>query len=459
MIQKQMYEQAFKTADITSQKMQTAIQDWYNLYYNSDKTKDSDPCQQIAYTIVRKLTKATFAEYKASSKDDFTQRILDDLYVNRNKAMQQALIGGVALIKPVPMGDTFLFMPVPRNNILVFGRNAYGEITDMGSWECSTYGNQYYTLLERRTVGKDGLTITNSLYKSPDKNLLGQPAPLNSIPRYEMLVPEMTLNIDNIGLIPLVTPIENCVDGSPDAVSVYAKATGLIHNIDHNEALLDGEFDKGQSRLIVSADMLRPVTADCGKNAFSNAVQTMTNKALADDLFTAFDEDPESLGITIFSPALREQSFLARKQEYLRNAESIIGLKRGLLSEVEAVERTATEIASSEGDYSLTIIDFQNAWEHTTKQLIRLCGKLGTMYNMPGAHEFGELDVSFDWGNGVLYDAATDWNTMLDMVARGMLKPEIPLAIRYNMPYETEEDLAAIRAKYMPAVENMMGGE
>lgn len=53
--------------------------------------------------------------------------------------------------------------------------------------------------------------------------------------------------------------------------------------------------------------------------------------------------------LAIFSPALREQSFLARKQSYLRAVESIIGLKRGLLSEVEEVERTAKEIISSAG--------------------------------------------------------------------------------------------------------------
>lgn len=445
MIQKSMLEQAFKAADITTPKMQTAIQDWFGLYYNREKTKDSDPCQEIAYTIVRKLTKAVFAEYKASSKDKFTQKVIENLYPNRNKAMQFALIGGSMLLKPIPLKETFIFLPIPRNNVLVFGRNAYGEITDLGSWECSTYGNQFYTLIERRTVGTDNkLKITNSLYKSPDNGTLGQRALLNSIPRYEQLADTMTLDLDNIGLVELKTPIENCVDGSPDAVSVYAKAAGLIHNIDHNEALLDGEFDKGQSRLIVSEDMLWS-TDENGKRI----------KALKDDIFTALDEEPE-MGITIFSPALRESSFLDRKKEYLRNCESVIGLKRGLLADVQEVERTATEIASSDGDYALTVIDFQDSWEHAVKQTVRLCGKLGTMYNVTGAHEYSDdIDLTIDWGNGVLYDPEADFTAELDLVARGMLKPEIVLAKRYNMPYETDADLAAVRAKYMPDVAGM----
>ena len=96
-----------------------------------------------------------------------------------------------------------------------------------------------------------------------------------------------------------------------------------------------------------------------------------------DHLFVGLDEDIETVGVTIFSPALREQSFLARKQEYLRNVESVIGLKRGLLSEVEAVERTAKEITSSEGEYSLTVIDIQNMWNDAVFEACRLCGILG----------------------------------------------------------------------------------
>ena len=59
--------------------------------------------------------------------------------------------------------------------------------------------------------------------------------------------------------------------------------------------------------------------------------------------------------MTVYSPQLRVEQFLARKQDILRSCESLIGFKRGILSEVEAAERTATEITSSEGDYNLTI--------------------------------------------------------------------------------------------------------
>ena len=142
----------------------------------------------------------------------------------------------------------------------------------------------------------------------------------------------------------------------------------------HSEAQLCGEFDRGESRIIVSADML-------------------DQEGLRDHLFVGLDEDPERVGMTVFSPQLREQSFLARKQEYLRNVESVIGLKRGLLSEVEAADRTATEITSSEGEYMTTLLDLRDAFADAACRCAGLVGTLeGRSLPVPELH----------WGDGVV---------------------------------------------------------
>lgn len=130
----------------------------------------------------------------------------------------------------------------------------------------------------------------------------------------------------------------------------------------------------------------------------------------------------------------------------------MIGLKRGLLSEVEAAERTATEVTSSEGDYNLTIIDFQQMWESALREAVRLCGVLGRMYRIPGAHDVEDDSIVVDWGNGVLFDEEKTWADYKDMVAAGLLKPEIALGWKFNMPRDTEAQLAKIRKKYMPEV-------
>lgn len=425
------YEAAFGAADKTTRAMRAAISDWFRAYYDTAAQADSDPCQRIGYTLVSKITKTVFGEYAASAADPNVQRWLGSLDECRLQALQLALVGGECYIKPCPVGTGFSFTLIPRSNLLVFARDERGQPTDIGTVERCTDGKYYYTLLERRSVGSDGLlTIENKLLRSLSDRNPGSPVSLKTLPRYERLPEKCRMAQPmGLGLVRMKTPILNCVDGSADGVAVYAPAMGLIRAIDENEAQLAGEFRRGKSRIIVSKDLLDE------------------NRQLSADLFVGLDEDPDRVGITLFSPQLREQSYLERKQEYLRNVESVIGLKRGTLSDVNMDQRTATEVAASAADFNLTVMDFQRMWQRALEQTVALCGVLAGLYGLPGA---ADCSVSVDWGNGVLYDEDVMWQSYLQMVQAGLLKPEIALGWRFGMKTDTQQELAAVRQKFMP---------
>ncbi len=421
------YEQAFGAADKTSSAMRKAIERWFEMYYESDATDVTDPCLRIPYTVVNKLVKSVFGEYKAEADTPLGQSILQSLDEKKRLAMQLALVGGSCYIKPCPTGTGFSFTLVPRNRALIFGADGEGKPTDMGLVEKSVWANAYYTLLERRSLDGDGyLTIQNKLYRSSDSRNLGAEVPLKNVPAYSALAESYRFEkpVGSVGLVAMKLPMLNCIDGSYDGVAVYAPAEGLIRNIDRNEAQMNGEFDRGESRVFASRDLL---DADMG---------------LQDHLFVGLDDDPERVGLTVFSPKLREESFLARKQEYLRNVESLLGLRRGMLSDANMDERTATEITASSMEYSLSVLDFQQMWQRAVEEVMRLCGVLSELYGLP-ARELGK--VRFDWGNGVLYDQEKTWADYMEMVSRGMLKPEVALAWRFGMT-----DEKTIREKLMP---------
>ena len=423
------YEQAFGAWDKTSGAMRRAIERWFSMYYDGTANDMSDACQRIPYTVVNKLVKSVFGEYKATAGTPFGERILCALDEKKRLAMQMALVGGVCYLKPCPYGAGFSFTLVPRNQVLIFGRDGSGNPTDMGLVEKRVEGNYYYTLLERRTVDENGyLTIRNRLFRSRDGQNLGTEIPLANVAAYCQLADCYCFPkpVGSVGLIELKLPILNCVDGSSDGVAVYAAAEGLIRNIDRNEAQMNGEFNRGESRIIASSDLL---SKELG---------------LQDHLFVGLDEDPERVGMTIFSPELREQSFLARKQEYLRNVESVLGLKRGMLSDANMEDRTATEIAASAAEFSLTVMDFQLMWQLAVEKMLVLCKTLAELY---GFAECEPGQVHFDWGNGTLYDQEKIWADYMEMVARGILKPEVALAWRFGLTNENEQ---TIREKYMP---------
>ena len=424
------YEQAFAAADKTTAAMRKAIERWFSMYYESSADQTKDACQRIPYTVVNKLVRAVFGEYTANAGTPFGQAVLEQLNARKRDAMQLALVGGSCYIKPCPGKTGFSFTLIPRDRVLIFARDPVGRTTDVGLVERSVQGNDYYTLLERRQVDENGyLSITNRLFRSRDSRNLGGEVPLKNVPAYSNLAEHYVFEkpMDSVGLVEMKLPMLNCVDGSCDGVSVYAAAEGLIRNIDENEAQMNGEFTRGESRIIASRDLLDG------------------QLGLQDHLFVGLDEDPEQVGITVFSPALREKSYLARKQEYLRNVESLLGLKRGMLSDANLDNRTATEIESSAAEYALTVMDFQTMWQETVEKTLALCAILAELYH------FAEKDpgqLRFDWGNGNYYDQEKIWADYMEMVAKGMLKPEVALAWRFGL---AGEDEATIRQKYMPA--------
>lgn len=443
-------EEAFRAQDITSSEMKEAIDMWFSLYFEGGTPKDEDDCQRLPVLVVHKLCKTMFAEYSVSvsgNKKSFIEPLLRRLDKIRKKAVQMELTGGEAFIKPVLYGNSFDFVVLRRDCFVPLARDSHGTITSVGTSETVSQSGKYYTLLERRTALPNGtLSIENRLFVSEEKSVIGREVPLNTLERYASLEPEILLpGIYNLGMVQLKTPLMNCVDGTDDGVSVYAPAVGLIRNVNRNERQMDEEFDNGASRIIASADM---VTTD-----------KSGRKRLSDSLFVAVDDDPETVGVTVYSPALREASYLARKQEYLRNIESLIGLKRGILSEVEAAERTAKEITSSEGDYSLTIQDFQEGWEESVRELLSTCDRLGRVYHICGEEAFDpQKDIAVDWGNGILYDESKIWSDYKYMVGAGLLKPEIAVAWYFNLPWKTEKDIQRIRETYMPQMEALTEG-
>lgn len=423
----------------------------------TDHTKASDPCMRMAYVIVHKLQKGVFAEYSSdildkekTAKGKWMDRNLSQLDLIRDSILQWMLIGGECWVKPVPRpgpdGST-IFAPllVHRTDAVILAREPDGRVTSIVTAEHTARGSQYYTLLERRTVDANGyLTIENKLYASFDRGTLGVRTALSKLDRYAQLPDLYTypVPVGGVGMTPLRVPLANCVDGSMDAISIYEPAMGLIRNIDQNEKQLNDEFELARHRLIAPAEMLK--TGRDGR------------RTLDDSVFVALKDIHSDLAPTAFTPQLRDEPYERREQKYLRAIENQIGLKRGMLSDAQEVEKTAFEVASTAGDYNLSLLDLQQVWFDGVREYLTLCDTLGKMYRYCDQSAWDVTEqLAITWGNGVLYDPDGELETDLRLVAAQLLKPEIAVARHFDQPWEDEEDLKNVREKYMPAMEEL----
>lgn len=262
-----------------------------------------------------------------------------------------------------------------RNCVVVIQRDSRGEPTDLGFMACQKWeGREHLKLLQRRTRDADGrLHIVNRLFSSRSERDLGREIPVSA--RFPEVAPQFVYDgVPGLGMVRMAMPLPNCVDGSREAVSIFAPAARLIQLAEENEGQLCREFENGRSRLVVSRDLLR-------------------DGQLQDDLFVGLDEDPQVVGITVFSPELRQESYLQRQQSYLRSIENAVGLRRGLLSQVDTVQRTATEITTSEGEYLATILMLRRLCEQAARDMVAL------RCNLEGC-EVPEITIS--WGDNVI---------------------------------------------------------
>ena len=248
--------------------------------------------------------------------------------------------------------------------------------------------------------------------------------------------------VGGVGMTPLRVPLANCVDGSMDAISIYEPAMGLIRNIDQNEKQLNDEFELARHRLIAPAEMLK--TGRDGR------------RTLDDSVFVALKDIHSDLAPTAFTPQLRDEPYERREQKYLRAIENQIGLKRGMLSDAQEVEKSAFEVASTAGDYNLSLLDLQQVWFDGVREYLTLCDTLGKMYRYCDQSAWDVTEqLAITWGNGVLYDPDRELETDLRLVAAQLLKPEIAVARHFDQPWADEEDLKNVREKYMPAMEEL----
>lgn len=445
-------EMALGARDMTSYAMRRAIDEWFGAWFRREPTGEEDPCQRLPYAIVNKLVKATFAEYdssitdaEASPKGQYLNAARQGFDAKRRELLQWVMVGGECLAKPLPEAGRVRWQLIRRDSYIVLGRDADGRLTDIATAERTIAHDRYYTLIERRTVGADGLlTLQNRLYEATDRHMVGNRVPLATLPRYAALAERYTYPtpLGGLGLVQVRLPMANCVDGSGDGVAVYEPALGLIHNINRNEWQLGREFELGRARIVASADVL--ATQD-------------GRRQLKDDVFVGLEDNPANAGITTFSPSLRNANYEQRRQAYLKAVENLLGIKRGMLSDAEAVSKTATEINSSAGDYSLSIIDYQNLYYDALQEALRLADQLGQVYRLCDGSTWDKNRLTVTWGNGVLYDADAEWQTRLELVQSGLLKPELALAWKFDLPCETDADLAFIRQKYMPELTEMEG--
>lgn len=251
--------------------------------------------------------------------------------------------------------------------------------------------------------------------------------------------------IDNVDKIPcgfFKSPIDNRQNQDNYGVPITYGCDATIREIKECLKQIVREFKLKEAFIGVDFTMFRSVD---GKEL-----------GLPDDgIYRKFNGDKEDLW-QVFDPAIRESSFYTRLQELYARLEKEVGTSKGILTELETSEATATAIRKALYDTFTIVDDARISFERAMKDLVDGINVLCNYYSLTPE---GEFEISYEWGYDLLQDAQQDFNQMIQGINQGVIsKLELRQWLKPNEDIEESKKAIEEIEAQEPKVEDLIGG-
>jgi A118 family predicted phage portal protein len=431
------------TAAVVSDKMQSAIAEWMNLYTGVDVPWMRERKQSlglpaaIASEIARLVTLELKMTVKAPAKQGtdgsvtettgtsaaraaFLNEQIEPLRDNLRKYCEYGCAGGGLMFKPYFDGENIAIDYVQATDFMPLSFNSRGKITSCIFVEHKKQSDKYYHRIEKHEMGQqtgeDGTTaaiytVTNKAYKAFSMQDKGVEVHLSEVKDWAHLTPVVTIrNVTQPLFAYFLIPIGNTIDPlSPLGVSVYARAVDLIRDADMQYQRYLWEFEGGELAVEAGSDVFP--TDKKGKPIVPIGKERLFR-------MNALDSESDQKMIEVFSPALREEAIKAGLNAILQKVEFACGLAYGTLSDPQTVDKTATEIKTSKQRSYSTITDIQKSLQAALDDLIYAMNVYAGFYtDVPD----GKYEIDYVWDDSIVVDAESERLRDMNEVRAGLM--------------------------------------
>lgn len=324
-----------------SQEMLSKIEKWDNMYRGKapwvDEQVDS---LQIEQGICREFANVCLNEMESSISNAQLDAIYQGAIQDLNENLQLGIGLGSFCIKPLG-GSKVEY--ITANRFVPIAFDARDRLTSVVFIQSKQVGEADYYLRFESHEWKEDLTlrIQNRAYHTADVSSIGKPVELSAVEEWGGLPEDIVYNgVERPDFGYYRNPIKNKVDDSACGVSIYESAINLIKKTDMQFGRLDWEFESGERAVHVDVTALQaaPTVDQYGKTKYALP-------KLNDRLYRGLNlsrSNGEEL-YQEYSPVFRDQSLVNGLNAYLRRIEFNVCLSYGDLSDVNDVDKTATE--------------------------------------------------------------------------------------------------------------------
>ena len=430
---------AFGIQIAVSPKMQTAVQNWTEMYEDRPPWKDFEKGKltmnlpaAISSEIARLVTIEMKSVVSGSPRADYVnqqyQRVIEK---TRDFTEKACALGGICL-KPYVVQQTGRVdvSIVQAADFYPAAWDSDGDVTAAVFVDTTYINDKRYTRLEYHKLDGTLYTITNKAYclntasvGTEQQNTLGREVLLSEVPEWATIEPVVTINgIEHPLFAYFKMPIANSVESTSClGVSCFSRAVDQIRKADDLWSEMAWEFESGERCVNVPEDMFR-LDPD-GKPIIPEGRER---------LYRTFTWD-QGKTLDTYSPDFRDESLFNALNKVLHKVEFLCGLATGTFSEPTETDKTATEVKQSKQRSFSTVSDVQKALEKALRGIVYCIDTMATLYEL--APE-GEYEISYDWDDSIIVDREVEFARLMSMASAGMIRPEYVPAWYFGVSLE-----------------------
>lgn len=409
-----------------TQAMIDAINDWKNMLSGkADWCESYVESLRLEEGICREFADAALVEMEMQIlNNEQLDKTLKKAAVDLNKKMQNGLALGSLVLRPLGP-DKFEYITADKMIPISFDDD--GKPNDIAFLSVKRVGeNNYYFRLERHYFTNGNLTIENNCYHSQSRSDIGQRCELENVPEWANIQPGPIIypGMTQMDFGYYQNPVENKIDESGCGVSIYESAIGLIRKADRQAARLDWEYESGERAIHVDERALKHSKGKTYLPKLSNRLYRGLN----------LDDGKDKELFKEYSPQMRDEAYKRGLEECKREIEFNVGLAYGDLSDVQNVEKTATEVLTSKTRKYNRVTAIQNNLEKCLQDFVEALA----FYN--GCYMSG-VEFACKFKDSILTDEESERQQDRQDVSMGAMS-----LLEYRMKWYNEDEETA-RAK------------
>lgn len=315
---------------------------------------------------------------------------------------------GVGMIVTIPysvdngMGRKIYTSTVTRDRVYITGVQG-SDIT-----QCVVLSDMFTSDDNRRYFRWTSYTVDGGVYTIRNKATTeGNEVSLSSVERWAGIPGEVRIaGVDKLPLGIFRCPTANRRPDDITGVPITFGCDATLRKIAQTLDDIETEFRNKKVRILADRTLLRNNYDDNGN---------LIRRDLDDSLFVKMGES-DRLGLDIFDPALRESSYYFKLQQHFAFLEKEIGVSRGVLTDSETKNATATEIRRAMYQTFCMLDDVHREYERYLDQLMYGINVLCNFYGLASDTRY---EIKYDWSYALLEDTSETFRQLMEAYSAG----------------------------------------